>query len=112
MRADRLLSILLLLQVQRRITAGELAKRLEVSERTIHRDMDALSGAGVPVFAERGNGGGWSLLEAYRANPTGLKPLEKQTPFLTKPPQMLTDLRRHPASPSALLQPLAPVASV
>src|SRR5215469_7039140 len=53
MRADRLLSILLLLQVHRRITAGELAKRLEVSERTIHRDMEALSGAGVPVTAGR-----------------------------------------------------------
>ena len=66
MRADRLLSILLLLQVHRRLTARELAERLEVSERTIHRDMEALSSAGVPVVAERGKGGGWSLLEAYQ----------------------------------------------
>ena len=66
MRAGRLLSILLLLQVQRRVTARELFKRLEVSQRTILRDMDALSGAGVPVIAERGSGGGWSLLEEYQ----------------------------------------------
>src|SRR5262245_2840637 len=52
MRADRLLSILLLLQVHQRITAGDLAKRLEVSERTIHRDMEALGAAGIPVVAE------------------------------------------------------------
>jgi len=68
MRADRLLSILLLLQVYHRMTARELAKRLEVSERTIHRDMDALSTAGIPVIAERGSSGGWSLLEEYSTN--------------------------------------------
>src|SRR5690348_11251666 len=61
MRADRLLAILLALQVQRCITARELAQRLEVSERTIYRDMEALSMAGIPVFAERGAGGGWML---------------------------------------------------
>ncbi|GER90797.1 hypothetical protein KDW_49590 [Dictyobacter vulcani] len=53
MRADRLLSIMLLLQVYRRMTARELAQRLEVSERTIHRDMEALSISGIPVTAER-----------------------------------------------------------
>ena len=57
MRAGRLLSILLLLQVHRRVTARDLAKRLEVSERTILRDMDALSISGIPVTAERGTGG-------------------------------------------------------
>ncbi len=62
MSAQRLLSILLQLQVKRRMTAGDLARKLEVSERTILRDMDALSGAGVPVMAERGAGGGWSLM--------------------------------------------------
>lgn len=65
MRADRLLSILLLLQKHQRLTGRELAKRLEVSERTMHRDMEALGMAGVLVTAERGTGGGWSLLEGY-----------------------------------------------
>ncbi|MBV9227015.1 MAG: HTH domain-containing protein, partial [Acidobacteriaceae bacterium] len=61
MRAERLLSILLLLQSRRRVTARQLAEHLEVCERTILRDMDALSGSGIPVIAERGQGGGWSL---------------------------------------------------
>ena len=62
MRADRLFSIVLLLQAHHQMTARDLASRLEVSERTIHRDMEALSGAGIPVIAARGLGGGWSLL--------------------------------------------------
>ncbi len=72
MRADRLISILLLLQIHTRITARALAERLEVSERMILRDMEALSFAGIPVFAERGTGGVWSLTENYRTNLTGL----------------------------------------
>ena len=76
MRADRLISILLLLQIHRRLTSRELAGRLEVSERTIHRDMEALSTAGIPVTAERGSGGGWSLLANYRTNLTGLTEAE------------------------------------
>ena len=107
MRADRLVSILLLLQVNRRTTARELAKRLEVSERTIHRDMDALCSAGVPVTAERGNGGGWGLMEAYKANLTGLNYSEIQTLFLTKPAQLLSDLGLHQASEGALIKLLA-----
>src|ERR1022692_697189 len=92
MRADRLLSILLLLQVHRRVTARDLAKRLEVSERTILRDMDALSGAGVPVVAERGAGGGWSLLEGYQTKLTGLSAAEIQSLFLARPPRLMADL--------------------
>lgn len=107
MRADRLLSILLLLQVNRRITARELSKRLEVSERTIHRDMDALGAAGVPVTADRGNGGGWGLMEAYRTNLTGLNHSEIQALFLTKPAHVLADLGLNQASEGALIKLLA-----
>src|SRR5579864_4303210 len=92
MRADRLLSILLLLQVHRRATARELAKRLEVSERTILRDMDALSGSGVPVVAERGVGGGWSLLEEYQTKLNGLSAAEIQSLFLARPARLMADL--------------------
>jgi predicted DNA-binding transcriptional regulator YafY len=92
MRADRLLSIMLLLQIYQRLTAGELARRLEVSERTIHRDMEALSTAGVPVTALRGAGGGWALLDGYRTNLTGLNAAEVQTLFSGLPPRLLADL--------------------
>lgn len=72
MRADRLLSIMLLLQDRRKMTAGALAEELEVSERTIYRDIDALCTAGVPVYSESGHGGGYALLEDYRTHFTGL----------------------------------------
>ena len=87
MRADRLLSIMLLLQTYRRMTAHDLANRLEVSERTIHRDMESLSAAGVPVVAERGAGGGWSLMGEYRTNLTGLNEAEIQALFLARSPR-------------------------
>ncbi|HEY7418907.1 MAG TPA: WYL domain-containing protein [Ktedonobacteraceae bacterium] len=107
MRADRLLSILLLLQTHQRMTARELAKRLEVSERTIHRDMEALGYAGIPVLAERGTGGGWMLLEEYRTNLTGLKEDEIQTLFLTQPVRLLSDLGLRKAAEAALVKLLA-----
>jgi predicted DNA-binding transcriptional regulator YafY len=104
MRADRLLSILLLLQIQGRLTARELAKRLEVSERTIHRDMEALGMAGVPVSAERGTHGGWMLMEGYETKLTGLNEAEIQALFLTRPARLLADLNLDKASDAALIK--------
>ena len=107
MRADRLLSIVLLLQTNHQMTSRDLAARLEVSERTIHRDMEALSGAGIPVVAARGLGGGWSLLGEYRTDLTGLTETEIQSLFVTKPSKLLADLRLEKASDGALLKLLA-----
>src|SRR6185369_326391 len=104
MRADRLLSILLLLQVNRRLTARELATRLEVSERTILRDMDALSGSGVPVIAGRGAGGGWSLLEDYQTKLTGLSLAEIQSIFLARPSRLMADLGLKHEAEAALIK--------
>lgn len=107
MRADRLISILLLLQIHQRLTARALAERLEVSERTILRDMEALSGVGIPVFAERGTGGGWSLTENYRTSLTGLNETEIQALLLTRPPRLLADLGLQKAADGAQLKLLA-----
>ena len=107
MRADRLLSIVLLLQAHHQMTSRDLAARLEVSERTIHRDMEALSGAGIPVVAARGSGGGWSLLGEYRTDLTGLTETEIQSLFVTKPAKLLADLRLEKAADGALLKLLA-----
>ena len=92
MRADRLISILLLLQSHGRMTAKQLAERLEVSERTVYRDMEALSRAGIPVVADRGVGGGWRLMEKYRTNLTGFKEKEIQALFVSPPAHLLDDL--------------------
>jgi predicted DNA-binding transcriptional regulator YafY len=107
MRADRLLSIMLLLQIYRRLTAAELARRLEVSERTIQRDMDALSTAGVPVVAERGAGGGWALVDGYRTNLTGLNGEEIQSLFAATPSRLLSDLSLDKAADAAHVKLLA-----
>ena len=107
MRADRLLSIVLLLQAHHQMTSRDLASRLEVSERTIHRDMEALSGAGIPVIAVRGSGGGWSLLGEYRTTLTGLTEAEIQSLFVTQPTKLLADLHLEKAADGAQLKLLA-----
>ncbi|MFD4645877.1 helix-turn-helix transcriptional regulator [Streptomyces sp. NPDC057717] len=82
MKSDRLLSILLLLQTRGRVAAPELAERLEVSVRTIYRDIEALSASGVPVYAERGRHGGIALLPGYRTDVTGLTADESRALFI------------------------------
>lgn len=92
MRADRLLSLLMLLQARGRLTAQQLARELEVSVRTIYRDIDALSAAGVPVYAERGPGGGCELIDDYRTNLTGLTEDEVRALFMLSVPAALDEL--------------------
>lgn len=92
MRAERLLRIVVLLQSRGRVTAGELARELEVSPRTIQRDMEALSGAGIPVYATRGGDGGWELLKAYRTNVAGLTASDVLAVAVGRPARLLSDL--------------------
>jgi predicted DNA-binding transcriptional regulator YafY len=106
-RADRLLSILLLLQTHGRLTAGALAARLEVSERTIDRDMEALSIAGVPVWAQRGRRGGWQLSDSYRTDLTGLTEPELRGLVLATTPGVIGDLGLGEAIERALVKILA-----
>ncbi len=107
MRADRLIAILMLLQTHPRLTARAMAEKLEVTERTIHRDMLALSAAGIPVVAERGVHGGWSLLDDYKTNLTGLNESEVHALFLAATPRVMADLGLEKASQAALLKLLA-----
>lgn len=89
MRADRLIAMLMLLQVHGQMTAQTLAAELEVSERTIYRDVDALNTAGVPLYCEAGPGGGIGLLESYRTTLTGLTDGEVRALFAVNVPDAL-----------------------
>ena len=82
MLASRLLSILMLLQARGRMSASALAAEFEVSVRTIHRDIDQLSAAGIPVYGERGRSGGFALMDGYRTKLTGLTQPEAESLFL------------------------------
>ena len=111
-RADRLISILLQLQTHGRLTAKKLAKRLGVSERTVMRDMSALGSAGVPVVADRGAGGGWSLMPGYRASISALNEAEVRALFVGTPASLLHDLKLDRASDDAALKLLSTLPSV
>jgi predicted DNA-binding transcriptional regulator YafY len=92
MRASRLLSILLSLQARGRLTASGMAEALEVSERTIYRDIDQLSAAGIPVIADRGRTGGFKLADGFRTQLTGLTESEAETLFLAGLPGPAAEL--------------------
>lgn len=107
MRASRLLSILMLLQTRGRMSAPGLAAELEVSQRTILRDIDHLSAAGVPIWSDRGRDGGFQLREGWSTNLTGLTETEAQALFLSGMPSAAAELGLGNASVSARLKMLA-----
>lgn len=102
MRADRLLNILGMLQTHGKLSSKQLADKLEVSERTIHRDMEALGAAGIPVYAERGSLGGWLLPEGYRSRLTGMTAEEINALLLLETSGIVRDLGLQASAASAI----------
>lgn len=101
MKADRMMSVLLLLQARGQVTERELAEQLEVSQRTIHRDLEALSAARIPVSAMRGAQGGWQLEKGWRTHVPGLDEAELRALLLAQP-RTLGSSRLAAAAQSAL----------
>lgn len=104
MRADRLISILMLLQIHKKLTASELSKRLEVSVRTIYRDIDTLSGIGVPIVADKGINGGIKLIGDYKTSITGINKNELFSLFLPTGDKILEDLGKEKLKDSTILK--------
>ncbi len=107
MRADRLLSLMMLLQTRGKLTTSTLAEALGVSRRTILRDVEALSFSGVPIYSEGGHGGGIALDEAYRTTLTGLHAPEVRSLFIASNTSVLKDIGLDDASERLLLKLLA-----
>ncbi|KJY32879.1 transcriptional regulator, partial [Streptomyces katrae] len=84
------MATLLFLQERGRVTVPEVAAELEVSERTARRDLEALAASGIPVYSQRGRGGGWSLVGGARTNLTGLTAEEIRALFLVTGPLSAT----------------------
>ncbi|MGL5694661.1 MAG: helix-turn-helix transcriptional regulator, partial [Peptostreptococcaceae bacterium] len=104
MKADRLISILMLLQIHKQLTAKDLAIKLEVSVRTIYRDIDSLSSLGIPIFTDRGTNGGIRLLGEYRTTLNGINKDELCSLFIPTGNKVLDDLGIEKIKESTMLK--------